>query len=815
MSEIIPKEITPIQRIPKEEIVGRTEELELIRNILTLEQKPVLLKGINGIGKTTLATVYATENYESYGHIVWLSNSDSFDEAILKNTPLLTKLGVSHQHPGQRVRECLDKLSALKSDKPNLFIIDDADINLSVYYDRLPTSPSWHLLVNSKERLSPFHLIELGALNEKRAVELFHSHCKELSDDQVQPLVCALQLHPLLIEVLAKLYGSNHIQYEVVYNALITHSDKSSSSSVVYELKEEDRIRDLMIGLFNLIAAGENETWLLKQFLVLPEDWVELEMLQHLLHVEKLDWLQALPEMLTRLATSGYLQKDPKRSGYKMHSMIRKALIRKLNITTQDVFPLIERVTSLLNDTMRPEKFPNQLQFISFGEAILKVFPSCRLREISFLQKKLARVFHDLGESERARDLLEPALEADLELYGEKHPEIAIHRSHLALICKDLGDFEEARDLFESALQSDIENFGENHPRVASHHSNLAHVYQDLGDYEKARNLLEQTLSIELGMYEPTHPFISQAQSNLATIYKHLGEFEKARDYLETSLCSDLLNFGENHPSISVTRANLASIYRSLGDNERARDLMEAALSADLVNLGEKHPSVAVNQSILANIYAGLGDFEKSRHLWEKVLHANTENFGENHPNVALCQSNLAGVYSDLGNFEKARDLLEEALKSDLINFGEKHPYVALSQSNLANTYYSLGEYEAARDLFEKNLKLHKVLYEPDHPFIAQVQSNLANLYSDLGDFDNARKMLEIIMESDLRKFGSDHPKFAAHQSNLANLYADFGDTEKARELWASAYQILKNTVGADHPNTLSVKGFLEEAGKE
>ncbi len=807
----IPKEITPFHRISRDEIIGRSKELEILRTIFTTDQRSILLKGKDGIGKTTLAAIYATEFYDEYDHIVWLNNGDSIETSILTNFSLLSNLGILHSKSDHRIAECFRRLSSIHSDKPSLLIIDDANVNLSVYYDKLPAAPHWHVLVTSGERLSPFQLVELATLDEEEAMFLFRLHCKELADDQVRTIVCALHLHTLLIEVLAKNYSTHPITFEKVHQALTADTQKNITSSLLYGQKQEDKIRTFIIGISNLSDPGEHETWLLKQFLALPPDWIDAELLGQLLQVETLDWYRSLPDKLMALVSSGYLQNDPGTGSFRMHPILREGFLLKLSITPNDVMPLIEKISFMLNDPKEKDNPFIKFQFICYGEAILKVFPGSHLHEISSLQSKLGKAYKDLGEMEKARDLLEAALESEMENYGEKHPEIAVHQSDLANIYKDLGEYEEARDLFETALQSDVENFGENHPKVARHNSNLAHVYKDLGEFEKARDLLEHTLKMELRIYEPTHPFISQAQSNLATIYIQLGDYQKARNYLETALASDLANFGENHPSISAARSNLASIYRTLGEDEKARDLMEAALTSDLANLGEKHPNVAVSQSILANIYGVLGDHEKARSLWEKALRSNLENFGDNHPNVALCQSNLASVYSDLGDFEKARDLLEEALKSDLINFGEKHPYVALSQANLANVYYNIGEYEAARDLFEKTLQLHKVLYEPDHPFISQAQSNLANVYADLGEFDKARDLLVSTMESDKQKYGEMHPKVAVHQSNLANLYADFGETEKARELWASAYRILADTLGSEHPNTKAVKGFLDE----
>ena len=56
-----------------EEFVGREEELKEVATLLQGKKPVLLLNGIGGIGKTTLAKKYLYEAYGLYDNIAWVS----------------------------------------------------------------------------------------------------------------------------------------------------------------------------------------------------------------------------------------------------------------------------------------------------------------------------------------------------------------------------------------------------------------------------------------------------------------------------------------------------------------------------------------------------------------------------------------------------------------------------------------------------------------------------------------------------------------------------------------------------------------------
>jgi tetratricopeptide (TPR) repeat protein len=236
------------------------------------------------------------------------------------------------------------------------------------------------------------------------------------------------------------------------------------------------------------------------------------------------------------------------------------------------------------------------------------------------LQHRLAIALQSMGDSLRAKELLELALAWDLKNLGEDHPSLVTVRSDLALVLRNLDDLSRAKELLEVALASALKR-GEDDPFVATSRSNLAMVLRDLGDAPRAKELLELALTSALKLGED-HPAVATRRSNLAIILRDLGDLRRAKELFELALVSNLKNLGEDHPAVSVQRFNLAVLSRDSGDLARARELFSQTLSAEERSLGPDHPSTASTRVALAGVLNLLGETESARTEAERAMNA-------------------------------------------------------------------------------------------------------------------------------------------------------------------------------------------------
>ena len=683
------------------EFVGRVDELTELAQKLETSQRVVLMNGLGGIGKTTLARKFMQQHKRAYQHVLWveivvpdvknqtaddLLNAFVLDPILLKNLRLELPERVDTTAFFSQIMNVLRNLNG-----PNLLIIDNASTEISdrAIRDLLPGPPNWQVLVTSRQKLSGFDLIRLDKLNPEAARKLFRMlYTYDLTDEELDELLIAIDYHTLTIELAARTLENHYGLVSVVeltekYKSKQLNDPDLQARIETDHSREETEIFIHLMQTFDLSALSEDEKWVMKQFAVLPPEAYPQKQL--------LEWLQLTDPKeqrkfagdLQSLEKKGWLQQTD--HAFSIHRLIQQVVHYQLSPAFDDIKTLVVTLTSFLHSDASNNS--------------IKLFPFLPVADF---------LLTCLSENEF------------------KHPQISNLKNNTGIIFNDFGSYKKALDLLEEAFESDLKNFGPDHPRVVVRQMNLATVYSNLGNFEKALDLLKAALASALKNFGPDHPNVAVRQSNLANVYRASGNFDKARDLLEVALGSDLKNFGPNHPNVAVRQSNLANVYCGLKNYEKARDLLEAAYESVLKNFGPDHPNVAVSQSNLANIYSDLGNYNKARDLQEAALASDLKNFGFDHPNVAVSQSNLANVYRSLGNYEKARDLLKAALASDLKSFGSDHPRVAVRYNNFGHTWEAEKKWCEAQACFEKALEVGLNAWGANHPNIKLISESLA-----------------------------------------------------------------------------------------
>ncbi len=732
----IPRQLTPYSPIDvAEECIGRDEDLQKLAATLRRSPKVVVVNGLGGIGKTTLAKAWFQQARADYDHFAWIDlagNDDRRDqptfslvETIAYHPTLASNLHLSFgekEPPAVRFQAIMNALRQLRGH--NLLVVDNAEQDLEQpdIKAQMPLPPDWQVIVTSRRQLRGYELLPLDRLSPLHATELFQKHFHgDCPAADLADLLREVDYHTLTVELLAKTL-QNHLG-SLPLRELTAKLQRRELGDPELQRRiranhspEETEVYLHLLTTFDCAGLDAEERLLLARCAALPPGGAyaaaQLE-----------EWLQVtdqgrrqLHETLDRLDRKGWLTRSPE-NAFALHRMVQQAVLYQLQPGMEELGVLVKTFAQKM-DFDTSTNYTLLFQWISYAEQVMSTLLESERghAELIELMNNLGIVYLNLGQPGKARDLLEAALAFDLRNFGSKHHNIGVRQSNLANVYQDLGQYEKARDLLEAALAADLKNLGPEHHTVAVHQSNLANIYRNLGQYEKAQDLLESALASAVKKFGVEHSTVALRQSNLANVYQDLRQYEKARDLLEAALASDLKNFGPEHPTIATRQSNLGNVYKYLEQYEKARDLLEAALASDFKNFNPDHPKVAVRQSNLALVYKDLGLHEKARDLLEAALASDLKNFGPEHPSVAVRQSNLANVYKDLGQYEKARDLLEAALASDLKNFGPEHPNVAIRRINLGAVFLQTDEKEQARVLFQQAYNLFQKQFGEQHP---------------------------------------------------------------------------------------------------
>src|SRR5690606_11292958 len=319
-----------LPKIHPDDIVGREDDLKKLYDFLSHEQRMVVVNGLGGIGKTTLAQGYISKYYEEYKHIVWINqNSENITEDFLNDSGLITNLSVEigNKQPEQVFNEIIIKLKSI-SDFPNLMIIDNGEHNLSKYLTMLPNQPRWHMLVTSREEIAGLYAIPLGFLNEQNAINLFKKYyfLDKLIDQDIKNLVETVDYHTLTIEILAK--TAQVQRYDAATLKQAVEKDLRANIEIAHNkvLGRIEKVGSYLRTVFSLSKLSENEIWFLKQFICLPPEFHTYDSLKVLLINEESAYKAIFNETLANISQKGWLLRNRATDSYKLHRIIKEVV---------------------------------------------------------------------------------------------------------------------------------------------------------------------------------------------------------------------------------------------------------------------------------------------------------------------------------------------------------------------------------------------------------------------------------------------------------------------------------------------------------
>ncbi|MFE2174641.1 tetratricopeptide repeat protein [Kitasatospora sp. NPDC059462] len=325
----------------------------------------------------------------------------------------------------------------------------------------------------------------------------------------------------------------------------------------------------------------------------------------------------------------------------------------------------------------------------------------------------------------QARAEYEAVLALERERVDDTHPDLLVTRRHFARVLRDLGEFEAARAELEEVLAIECERAGETHPGALNARHDLALVLAATGESEAARAAFEAVLAARRAAFGDAHPFTLATRHELAQILHDQGELAAARAEFEAILAVRDAASGRNHPGTLVTWHRLALVLRDLGEAEAARAEFEAILAARRGGLGEDAPESPADFAKIAQLLYDLGELEEARAAYELAL-ANRKERSETHPDTLVIRHNLAVVRLTLGELEAALAELKAVVAHERERWGDTHLAGLPARRSLALALLGAGERQAARAELEAILRIQHERLGEDHPYTRAAREDLA-----------------------------------------------------------------------------------------
>jgi tetratricopeptide (TPR) repeat protein len=742
-----PKELTlQVPRTHDESLIGRDEELAELYISLHAQKRVVVVNGLGGIGKTTLAQAYIYRYYNEYHHIAWITQDTDDIAKDFAGAPGLARnlhieaLGAETDYLFSEIIRQMKSLPGY----PNLLVIDNGERTLVRYRDMLPAQPHWHVLVTSRESITGFFRQPLGFLSEAQSVALFRKHypLKNIGNEGIRRLVEAVEYHTLTIEILARMaarqrYGLSKLlqamEKDLRANVEVPHSRRTGTI---------DRIGSYIRTTFKMSRLSGEEMWVLQQIACLPPEFQSYRLLRELCVDEKGPHAGAFAETLTELTDRGLLLYSPATDSYRMHRIIAVVVRKERPIQVEDIGYMLTTLTGKIRSEFSTDNTLDKFEWVPYGKALLAVFPRETSPAVAELQNQLSFVLFSLCDYDGARALLEKAIRSGEKHFGRDHPVTTMSYNNLALIHMELGEYDAARILLEKALRDDERNLGPIHHHTVIRLGNLAHVLEYQGDYAGAKVLAERAIRAATENMGAGHPSTVRAYGLLASVLTRLDEYEKARTIMRKAVRADEKFYGADHPAVMSTYAELAFILNGLGQYAEARKLREKVVRCREKLFGPDHPMTGHSYHGLAMVLNNQGKHAAARSWLEKAIRIQDRHYGPDHHTSITYHSCMAWVLENMGELAEARALLKKCAGQYEKVLGKEHPDTLDEYSELGRMFYEADQCRSARSWEIKAVRGCEKRYGKDAVETANAYYALALTLIMLDELEKAAELM-------------------------------------------------------------------------
>jgi hypothetical protein len=284
-----------------------------------------------------------------------------------------------------------------------------------------------------------------------------------------------------------------------------------------------------------------------------------------------------------------------------------------------------------------------------------------------------------------ARDLFRQITTAlqEHDACGPRHHDTLTARYCLAEWTGRAGDAPGAREQFAALLPTDELVLGADHPDTLSTCGNLATWTGMVGDAAGARDQSATLLQLRQRVLGADHPDTLTTRINLATWTGQAGDATGAKDQLTALQPIIEQALGPEHPDTLTTRINLATWTGEAGDATGARDQLTALLPIVGRAMGARHPNTLTTCINLATWTGEAGDATDARDQFAALLPVCERALGADHRDTLTICINVAQWTGQAGDPVAARNQYAALLPIIGLALGADHPDTLTARSNL------------------------------------------------------------------------------------------------------------------------------------
>jgi tetratricopeptide (TPR) repeat protein len=628
----VPKILTPQIGLANDiNFIGRNEDLQKVDEFLNQDPMLLLLNGIGGIGKSTLASYYMNKKKDDFDYYGFVQVNE--DIKLNLSSSFKMSLNLESEKIDDLFAEIMVKLQNLKGKK--LLIIDDIkdmDSQLDAINSLITLKNSgFQILFTSRETQEniPQHFLDTMTIEDAR--DLFLSHYTTDEIGKIDKILEYLDYHTLFIEITAKTLKQR--KRTLSLDKVIIKFADGEFSSIKKNKKESFNL--FLTNLFSndKILKDDETVLFLKKLSVLPSTEISFDDLYKFLVCEDEEKLEI---SLMELINNGWLIES--NSSYKFHQILKEFIWEKYTPIFQDIQKILSYYNSFIsssNNIFQTAVNNRSKQAFFYELSKYLLFRNIEHLLVGDFFLNLGIFYQQLEEYQKALILQEKASTLIGKLKKESLNKASADDS-LAILYKELGKYYKALPLYLNALRIRENILGTEDLETATSYNNLGIIYRLLEQYDLSMDFNNKNLKIKEKKLNPLDPSMAQCYNNIAMLYDKNNDYKNAIIYYNKALKIWEKVYGENHQDTAKCYNNLGVSYINLRDIDKAIELHTKALNIRKLILGEtNYTAQSYFNLAAAHLYkikssekstkTAIEYFQNAIAIWERVNPTNPQ----------------------------------------------------------------------------------------------------------------------------------------------------------------------------------------------
>ncbi|MGN0154336.1 MAG: tetratricopeptide repeat protein [Lachnospiraceae bacterium] len=736
----------------------REAEIDALLNKIQKEPVKVVLTGIGGIGKSSIARKLFHTLKEDYDYIGWIEYNSSLKDS------LISSIKMTNFQPNSPESRFEYIMHFLRNDtKKKLLIIDD--INIDTYEDEdLEELISLdHLTVIATSRwddIEGFKPFPINPLNFNQCIDLFYYYYNKQNinnnSDIVTDLINQVHCHTLCIEILAKAAKREPNLNE--YYEKIRVSGLTSIKKRVEGKNIQERLRCLY--QIEDFSSSPEHYRILWNFALMPTIDIPKTVIK---------WIDADENVIEELIQSGWLSDHG--DSYYMHAIISEII----HFDFDKISPI-----EILDKYLLCVK--NKKYFSSFEEYSLK-------------EKKLNILNY----------IIENSIKKESKEYANYSFELAYIYSLAGFHTKAISYYLNSEKIYQK-----MSNVPPNRFACIAHY--LAKEYEHINNLDLAFNEYSKALEIYESSLVSDDPRIWKIKVKLSYIRYQKGENIDLVPYFERWIDAAISTWGKNSDKLYPIYNFIALYYQETLNFEASKHYYKIAINLLETYYDGFSPGIGTCYLNFGSLMIATEQFDEAQKYLEKALNNKQQLFGQNSLTTIKVYIQLGILYSCKNDYDNSKHYLMTALEL-LRNCEDANTITYMS------LYTSIGilcretqDYLTAEKYFKQTLSLAETEISQYRYTLANARETLGNLYLDMNKIDNAENLIKIAYMHYQALYGDSNSITLIHARSIGRLYLAQGDIKNAIYYLIKSYRIRLQVYGENHQYTKKTLEYLEEA---